>query len=117
VLGPPRRRRRRARRTSSSTSPAGVRVDEPGADLAVALAIAARPAAWPSGDGRHPSPASASGAHGRAALRRAPGPRLAEAAKFGLSRCSRRTPRRRCAPPCGPSSRRVAARAAPRARR
>ena len=37
---PPRRRRPPAARTSSSTSPAACAIDEPGADLAVALAVA-----------------------------------------------------------------------------
>ena len=61
--GPPRGRRSSARPTSSSTWSGGVRVDEPGADLAVALAVASAARGAPLGGGRRRPlrrPASAS---------------------------------------------------------
>ena len=79
-LGVGTRRRLRQRR-------GGVRVDEPGADLAVALAVAGRRARRRSlgGEGRPLACFGELGPHGRAALRRPRRPARAEAAKFGLT--------------------------------
>ena len=60
VLGAPRRRRRRARADVFVNVVGGVRVDEPGADLAVALAVASAARGVAAGDGeRRRSRASA----------------------------------------------------------
>ena len=90
----------------------GVRVDEPGADLAVALAVAAPQRGVVAGDGeRADRLLRRARAERRAALGRPPDRRQAEARKFGLGPWSAPTPRR----PCGraPGG---AARAGPRAR-
>ena len=75
----------------------GVRVDEPGADLAVALAIASaqRGESLADGDGR---PLACFGEIGLTGELRYVGHadrRVAEALKFGLARCSGRRPPRR----------------------
>jgi DNA repair protein RadA/Sms len=63
----------------------GVRVDEPGADLAVALAIASAAKGAPLGDGERPLAAFGEiGLTGELRHVAHPDRRLAEAAKFGL---------------------------------
>jgi DNA repair protein RadA/Sms len=63
----------------------GVRVDEPGADLAIALAVASAARGEPLGDGRRPLAAFGEiGLTGELRHVAHPDRRLAEAAKFGL---------------------------------
>jgi DNA repair protein RadA/Sms len=64
----------------------GVRVDEPGADLAIALAVASASRGMPLGDGRHPVAAFGElGLTGELRHAAHPDRRLAEARKFGLA--------------------------------
>ena len=92
----------------------GVRVDEPGADLAVALAVASAQRGVVAGEASARSPASASSGSAASCApsrtRTAARPRRASSAS---ARSSRRTARRRSAPPCGPRCRPPSAPAPP----
>ena len=103
--GPPRRASSLGSSDVFVSVAGGVRVDEPGADLAVALAVAS--AARGVRAGRRPRPLAAFGELGLTGeLRHAAHPdrRLAEAAKFGLAGGA--APRRARCPTCARRSRR-----------
>ena len=71
----------------------GVRVDEPGADLAIALALASASRGVASDAERARGGVRRARAHGRAAPGGSPDRRLAEARKFGLAPCCIPAPR------------------------
>ena len=102
VLAPPRGRRRRAPRDVFVNVVGGVRIDEPGADLAVALAVASAARGVPPA-----APASAAGVlrrgrpHGRAAPGRPRRPPARRGARSSGSRRSRRRTARHAARRCG----------------
>ena len=83
---PPRRRSLWAAATCSCRVAGGVRVDEPGADLAVALAVASAARGVALGSGERPLAAFGElGLTGELRHAAHPDRRLAEAAKFGLA--------------------------------